>query len=59
MLRCRVRRCLNVVYVDAYISCICVTRDEANLGVLAFKISVLRQKLIIICATHAGLNLDV
>ena len=26
----------------------------ANLGVLAFKISVLRQKLVIICATRAG-----
>ena len=26
----------------------------ANLGVLAFKIRVLRQKLVIICATHAG-----
>ena len=27
---------------------------EANLGVLAFKISFLRQKLVIICATRAG-----
>ena len=29
----------------------------ANLGVLAFKISFLRQKLVIICANHAGVNL--
>ena len=26
----------------------------ANLGILAFKISVLRQKLVIMCATRAG-----
>ena len=29
----------------------------ANLGVLAFKISVLRQELVIVCATRAGVNL--
>ena len=32
---------------------------EANLGVLAFKINVLRQKLVIICVTRAGANLGV
>ena len=32
---------------------------EAKLGVLAFKISILRQKLVIICATRAGANLGV
>ena len=33
------------------------TRAEANLSVLAAKISVLRQELVIICANHAGVNL--
>ena len=32
---------------------------EANLGVLAFKIRVLLQKLVIICATRAGANFRV
>ena len=32
---------------------ICATRAAADLGLLAFKISVLRQKLVI-CATRAG-----
>ena len=32
---------------------------EANLGVLACKIRVLRQKLVIICATRAGAILGV
>ena len=31
---------------------------EADLGVLAYKISVLTQKLVILCATSAGANLD-
>ena len=31
----------------------------ANLGVLAFKISVLRQKLVIICATRAGAKFSI
>ena len=31
----------------------------ANLGVLEAKISVLRQKLVIICATRAGANLGI
>ena len=33
---------------------ICVTRAGADIGVLASKISVLRQKLVIICATRLG-----
>ena len=35
------------------------TRAEAILSVLAYKISILRQKLVIICATPAGANLGV
>ena len=32
---------------------------EVNLSVLGFKIGILRQKLVIICATLAGVNLRV
>ena len=32
---------------------------EKNLGILECKISVLRQNLVIICATRAGANLGV
>ena len=38
---------------------ICSTHTGANLGVLAFKICVLRQKFVIICSTHAGGHLGV
>ena len=36
-----------------------LTRAGANLGALAFIIKVLRQKLVIICATLAEVNLRV
>ena len=36
-----------------------LSRAGAKLGVLACKISILRQKLVIICATRAGANLGV
>ena len=32
----------------------CATRARGNLGVLAAKVNVLRQKLVIICASRAG-----
>ena len=34
-------------------------RAGANLNVLAFKIGVLHQKLVVICASRAGANLRV
>ena len=51
MLRYRVRRCLNVVYLCQ----LC----ESKIRRLAFQISVLRQNLVIICASRAGANLGV
>ena len=34
-------------------------RARTNLSILAFNISVLRKKLVVICATRAGANLGV
>ena len=47
-------RISNLDFASKISPYICASRAEPNLGVLHFQIGILPQKLVIICATHAG-----